>query len=112
MLTTVWTFAKEVGQKAIIAYSAYQLGDANNDHEKITNAVIKATNAQVNNNFEQSKNDNNNEFLTYGFVTIIILLILISISLLARLLITRAVKNDRRIRNIARSNTQNETSTV
>lgn len=92
---TLLDFGKKALDKASIAISAYSIGDAKNDGEKVKNAVIEATrllakDATVN-------NDHDISVITYMFVFLIIAFCVIGAILLSKCCTKRAVRSERQV---------------
>lgn len=100
----LWNIAKDITQKAAIAYTGYQVGDAKNDAEKITSALMQA---QINQKSHENAENSIIENIVYGLVTITIVFIIIAIGCYIRFLLKRAVQRDRRLRNNINMNERN-----
>lgn len=101
MWSAMWKILRKAAEKIIIAYSAYTVGETQNDAEKITDAIIKINNHQSAQQLQKLNDDE--DLISYALILAIIILLVIVLIFLVRFLSARAVNEDRRIRrtNIA-----------
>lgn len=102
--SSVWKLVKKTAEKVFIAVSSYQIGESQNDADKITDAIVKVNERIVANQVHQE--DNLFQYLACGAVIIVVIAVLVTIVGLVKYMSARAVRNDRRIRNLGVNNNE------
>lgn len=106
ILDKAWKITKDLSQKAVIAYSSYQIGDANNDSEKVSNALIQVAQEKYK-NIHENETESDNKYAIIALIIFAIIIAIIFIALSVRYITARAIKKDRRIRNNIQNVAQN-----